>query len=282
MLRGKFRQQVSRNSNLIRVGDWVNFSIDRNKSYCIEEIEERRSKFSRLLPNSKDTEQIIAANVDLIFLLLSFEEPAYKTGFIDRITSLAAYNDLKLIICFNKLDLIDFDLYKEDLDMYRTIVDDVIALSILENQGLDKIKTRLKNKRTLVLGPSGVGKSSLINSLDPNLKLKTTDVSDYSGKGQHTTTIAHLYSLDKESFIVDTPGVREFGLYGVDKDELDLFFRDFEDYRSNCKFYNCTHINEPKCAVQEALEAGLIYEERYLNYASLFHELKERYNEFYN
>ncbi len=278
LLRGRFRKKYQRNANFIRVGDYVTHSLDASGTRNIESVQERKTSFFRLLPNSKETKQVIAANVDQIVLIVALDDPAYKTGFIDRLSVLAHSQKIDLVLCINKCDLYETlpEFVQDDIAVYKTLVKDVLLTSVHENKGLDKFKACLTNKTSVLVGPSGVGKSSLVNWLDPNLDILTHEVSESSKKGQHTTTLSRLYSVNENLELIDTPGVRELGLVDMEKEELNLFFPDFSEARESCKFYNCTHINEPKCAVLQAVEEGAIYETRYYSYVSMFEELKER------
>lgn len=280
VLRGRFRKKVGRNANFLRVGDHVELSFDDQNTPVVEKVLPRKNAFFRLLPNSKEVKQIIAANIDQILLIVSVDDPPYKTGFIDRLTVLAASQEIDFILCINKSDLFRTlpDFIHEDIAFYASISSGVFLTSAEKGEGIAELKSALEGKTTTVVGPSGVGKSSLINTINPMLNITTQDVSDYSGKGQHTTTLSRFYQLNEHSAIIDTPGVRELGLVDMKKEELNLYFADFEEHRPQCKFYNCTHIKEPKCGVLAAIEQGNIYETRYYSYLSMFEELNEREN----
>lgn len=278
--RGKLRSDLKRNSNLFRVGDRVKIGDDSAGGYVLETVLERNTAFSRLLPNSREKEQVIAANPDQVVCVVALHQPDYRPGFIDRILVMCERQDLTAIVIINKIDLGEADELNAIRDIYSGLDLVIHYISLESNIGTDTIESIFHGKMSVVVGPSGVGKSTLINRLKPELTVETADVSDWSGKGMHTTTIARYYPLTNGA-VIDTPGVREFGLIGIASDELSLYFPDFEPQRSDCKFYNCRHINEPGCQVLPAVETGVIHASRYRSYRLMHAELLEREDSVY-
>ena len=271
LLRGRFKKNTKRNKNFIRVGDFVEIEED-NSNFFINSIEKRKTSLSRPHSHFSEDEHVIAANVDQIIVVVSFKEPELKTGLIDRYSVVAELNQLPLIICFNKADLADLTLYNEIIETYQKIGYKTVLTSILDGEGIEELKEVIKNKTSVFSGHSGVGKSSLINLVDNKIELKTGSVSNFSKKGTHTTTSAELFVLETGK-IIDTPGIKEFGLWGFEKESLSLYFKEFRDIAEDCKFYNCSHVHEPKCAIKKALDEGLISAFRYKNYLSMIDEL---------
>jgi ribosome biogenesis GTPase / thiamine phosphate phosphatase len=232
---------------------------------------------SRPHSHFSEDEHVIAANVDQIIIVVSFVEPELKTGLIDRYSVVAELNQLPLIICFNKTDLIDINNYLEIIDTYKKIGYKTILCSIIKNDGIEDLKKIISNKTSVFSGHSGVGKSSLINLMDATIDLKTSSVSSFSKKGTHTTSSAELFLLGAGK-IIDTPGIKEFGLWGFEKESLSQYFKEFKEFSKTCKFYNCSHVHEPKCSVKTAHEDGLVSSFRYKNYLSMIDELSENKN----
>jgi ribosome biogenesis GTPase len=279
-LKGKYRQKFKRNLNFLRVGDFVEVKKQENE-FVIEKVLPRKTKLSRSMPNYSHKEQIIAANIDQIFMINAFVNPMFKYGLIDRYTVLAEKNDLPMILVFNKADLIEGIDVDEIIEMYENIGYSVLVTSTKTGEGLDEFRELLENKISVLTGHSGVGKSSLLNTIMPELELDTFEVSDYNEKGQHTTSLSVFYRMNEETAVIDTPGIREFGIWNIEPEDLHMFFREFHEIRENCKFYNCTHRHEPKCAVREAVDLGEIDESRYQNYLYIFEELEEKKKDRY-
>lgn len=275
LLRGRFKQDYKRNSNFVKVGDFVEVLFE-NDQHTIENVLPRTSKLSRTHSHYKEHEQVIAANVDQIIMVAAFVEPDIKTGLIDRYTAIAEQNDLTLIICLNKADLVDIEKYHRIINVYEKIGYDVIILSTITELGKERLIEKMTNKLSVITGHSGVGKSSILNMVEANFKLKTEVISAYTGKGQHITTTATLYRLSFNASVIDTPGIRELGLWDFDPQELHLFFREFKPFSDNCKFYNCTHQHEPGCKLLRAVDLGKVAEFRYKNYLYMMEELEEK------
>lgn len=267
-------------TNPIAVGDEVEIEIeDENETTAIiTDILPRRNYINRQSPRYKYQQHIIAANLDQSLLVATLKNPRTSQGFIDRFLVVCEMYHVPAIIVFNKTDLFrkkEEERFSAISEMYKKIGYDVYALSVQENTGVDELKNLLKDKITLISGHSGVGKSSLINSLMPGLDLKTQDLSGWSGKGQHTTTFATMYDLPDSGRIIDTPGIRELAITGLEKEELSHYFPEMRDKLHQCQYNNCIHINEPNCAVKQAVVNGEIFEDRYVSYINISDTLGE-------
>ncbi|MFN8577794.1 MAG: ribosome small subunit-dependent GTPase A [Candidatus Sericytochromatia bacterium] len=266
---GKLLKQKENIKSLVVVGDIVDFDIVNNHNGLIKTISPRKTKFSRRgVGDDSRYEQIIASNIDQIIIVCSVHNPRYKLNGIDRYIVGAKSGGIEPIICFNKVDMIDIDEIKEDIDNYNKLGIKTICTSSFKNTGIDELKDILKDKISVLSGSSGVGKSSLTNSVFQYDIAKTNAISSMYGKGKHTTTSTYLYELPFGGMLLDTPGMREFSL--IDTNEsVDKSFKDILDLSANCKFKNCTHIHEPKCAVKLAVENNEISEQRYKSYIKL-------------
>ena len=246
----------------------------------INRIEDRKNYIIRKSTNLSKEAHIIAANVDQAVLVVTVNHPVTSTVFIDRfLASVEAYR-IPAILVFNKIDLYD----EEDLlllgaltQIYMQVGYECFHVSSLTGEGMEDVVAALKDKVTVFSGLSGVGKSSLINRVEPGLKLKVAEISDSHDTGKHTTTFAEMFPLSFGGYIVDTPGIRAFGLIHMEKIEISHYFPEIFKRASECRFYNCTHIHEPGCAVLEAVEKGEISESRYFSYVSMFEEGDEKY-----
>lgn len=278
-IKGKFRIQGIKNTNPIAVGDFVDVEEDETGNKVIYHIEPRKNYIIRKSTNLSKQTHIIAANIDQALLIVTLAQPKTPLGFIDRFLATAEVYNIPVTIVVNKSDLIRTEQIDAFKSIYEPIGYDCIVTSTVKNTGIDKLATILKNKTTLLSGHSGVGKSSLINAIEPSLNIKTTEVSDYNEKGKHTTTFAEMFTLSIGGNIIDTPGIRSFGVVDVEKEELWHYFKEIFKYGQHCKFHNCQHINEPKCAVKEAVENEEIAYTRYENYLHLYNgdELDKEY-----
>lgn len=278
-LKGNFRMKDLKTTNPITVGDHVEFDIaNANEDGLITKILERRNCIIRKATNLSKQSHLLAANIDKAFLIISVKNPCIPLGFIDRFLVTAESFQIPVTICFNKIDLYDnkaIDLYAEYRSIYETIGYECIEISAIKNHKLSELRTKIQNHVVLFAGQSGVGKSTIINALQPLLSLKTGDISNYNEKGKHTTTFAEMHTIDATTFIIDTPGIREFGLFDFSQEELALYFVEMKALLDQCKFYNCTHLHEPGCAVIKGVENGDIHEVRYLNYKHMFNDLKK-------
>ena len=279
-IRGKFRIANIKHTNPIAVGDEVDFEIDKDNVAVITNIHDRKNYIIRKSVNLSKKTHIIASNIDVAFLVVTMANPKTSFGFIDRFLITAEAYQIPVVILFNKIDayteeeLDDLNLYKH---IYNSIGYESLDISAETGLNLDLVKDRMKDNISLVSGHSGVGKSTLINALNPDLNLKTHQVSDFNSKGQHTTTFAQMFEWPFGGFIIDTPGIKEFGLVHLDKSELQNYFPEIFELRSECKFDNCIHVNEPKCAVRDAVETMQIAPSRYENYVTFLEE--EIYNQ---
>ena len=278
-IRGKFKLKGWKLTNPVAVGDKVRYIIDEEGNGLIKEILTRSNYVVRQSPRQKHHLHLLATNIDQAVVVVTIVQPDLKQGFIDRFLLMTEPHDIPVIIVINKSDLYS----EEDLAIcgglsmiYEDIGYEVILTSAKDNVNVDILKTRLLNKVTLICGQSGVGKSSIINRLKPGIELKTKELSDYSGKGKHTTTFAEMHQVDEQSFIIDTPGIKTLSFNNLEVLDVAHNFREFFKVSPECKFYDCTHRNEPKCAVKRAIDEGEISELRYANYLAILDEIEQQ------
>ncbi|MEM7103451.1 MAG: ribosome small subunit-dependent GTPase A [Bacteroidota bacterium] len=277
---GKFRLEGLKLTNPIAVGDVVMIQLEeQQETAIIKEILPRKNYILRQSPRKKHYMHLLAANVDQAAVIVTIRFPDLKPGFIDRFLLMTTPHDIPSSIIINKADIYD----EEDLELceimkevYESIGYPVFVVSALKDQGLEELRAYLKDKITFITGHSGVGKSTLANALQPGLELRTTELSDYSGKGQHTTTFAEMLPLDIGGSIIDTPGIKELAFINMDPIDIAHNFVELFEASKECRFHDCLHINEPHCAVKKGLEEGLISELRYSNYLKLVEEAKEQ------
>tara|TARA_B100001059_G_C17813665_1_gene573805 strand:+ start:770 stop:1720 length:951 start_codon:yes stop_codon:yes gene_type:complete len=277
-IRGKFRMQDIKSTNPIVVGDKVLLSQEE-ESFLIDELLDRKNIIVRKSVNLSKQTHILASNVDQAILMVTMQSPLTSTGFIDRFLVSAQAYGIEVVILFNKVDLYDDDtltLMQERRSVYEKIGYRCLTKSAI-NDDLSDLKQLMKGKVNMISGHSGVGKSTLLNMIQPNLNIHTQEVSEQHQQGQHTTTFSEMHDLDFGASIIDTPGVRGFGLIEMDKYELGDYFIEFFKLKSDCKFNNCLHINEPNCAVKLALENGEIAPSRYKNYLSMLEQDDESF-----
>ena len=279
-IKGIFKIDEITSTNPVSVGDKV--EVEENEveqTALITKIYDRTNYINRQSPRAKHQQHIVAANIDLSLLLATLKEPRTSQGFIDRSLVASEMYHVPSIIVFNKADLHkrkEDEKFQQLKTMYEQIGYKVFLISVNDNMGVDELKEELKNRVTLISGHSGVGKSSLLNLIFPELKLKTQDISGWSGKGLHTTTFAEMFDLPSGGSIIDTPGMREFGLIGVSKQELSHYFPEMRERLVNCQFNDCLHINEPGCAIKEAVVNGEINEDRYVSYVNILDSIEEK------
>ena len=276
-IRGKFRTEGIRTTNPLAVGDVVELE-ETHDGYVITGICPRRNYIIRKSTNLSKEAHIIASNVDLALLIVTVNHPVISTVFIDRFLA-EAYN-IPAALVFNKIDLYD----EEDcallgglMAIYRKIGYPCYPVSAVTGENVDAVRDLLKDKVTVLSGMSGVGKSSLVNRIEPGLTLKVAEISGAHDSGKHTTTFAEMFPLSRGGFIIDTPGLRSFGMIDMKKEELSHFFPEIFAKSEECKFYNCSHTHEPGCAVVEAVENDEISESRYASYLSMMEESGAKY-----
>ncbi|MEO6329983.1 MAG: ribosome small subunit-dependent GTPase A [Ginsengibacter sp.] len=280
-VKGKFKIDSITSTNPIAVGDKVKIEMENEEegSVVINEISDRKNYITRQSPHNKNQHHIIAANLDQSLLFATLKDPKTSQGFIDRFLIASEAYHVPAIIVFNKSDLHrkkELEKFNEVRSIYETIGYKVLSMSIADNTGIKELKHLLKDKVTLLTGHSGVGKSSFINILFPELTLKTQDVSGWSGKGLHTTTFAEMFDLPFGGQIIDTPGLREFALMDIPRQELSHFFTEMRALINDCQFNNCLHIEEPGCAVKSAVNEEKIAIDRYISYRNILDSIKEK------
>lgn len=278
-IKGIFKIDEITSTNPIAVGDEVEMVVEdvQEESAMIDHIYDRKNYVARVSPHNKRQHHIIASNLDQSILFATLKEPKTSQGFIDRFLISCESYHIPAIIVFNKADLYkkkEMEKFETLREIYESIGYQVVLASVHTGQGVDEVKQLLHNKTTLLSGHSGVGKSTFINAVFPQFNLRTQEVSGWSGKGMHTTTFAEMFDLDGGQ-IIDTPGVREFGLVDISKQELSHFFPEMRVLINDCQFNNCMHINEPGCAVKAAVNAGTVSVDRYASYLSILDTMEE-------
>lgn len=281
-VKGKFKiDDDITSTNPVTVGDEIEIEMEDSGdgSVIITQIHNRKNYINRQSPANKYQHHIIAANVDQALLICTLKEPRTSQGFIDRFLVAAEAYHIPAILLFNKSDIYrkketeKFEAWKE---MYEAIGYKVLLASIEKKEGLEDIQEIIQHKTTLISGHSGVGKSSFINFLIPSFALKTQEVSGWSGKGMHTTTFAEMFDIPGGGRIIDTPGIREFGIVDISRQELSHYFPEMREMISDCQFNNCLHMNEPGCAVKAAVEEGRIHVDRYVSYCTILESINDR------
>jgi ribosome biogenesis GTPase len=274
-IKGKLRLAGIKSTNPIAVGDWVDFEqqLEGDQELgIIYRIQERKNYIIRKSVNLSKQVHIIASNLDQVFLLVTLNNPTTYTRFIDRFLVTAEAYDVPAILLFNKMDSYSAEeaaKVKTLIDLYTQIGYACMEISALQETGLEELKDEMLGKVSMFAGNSGVGKSTLVNALQPGLNLKTREITEQHAQGQHTTTFAEMYDLDFGARIIDTPGIKGFGIVDMEREEIGDYFPEFFSLKSDCKFNNCLHLDEPKCAVKTALENGDISVSRYRSYKQL-------------
>lgn len=272
-LKGKFKIKGLTSTNPIAVGDKVLLAQDEVEGdTVIKDILPRRNYINRVSPHNKNKQHIVAANLDQSLLFATLKDPKTSLGFIDRFLVTGEAYHIPSLIVINKIDLWGekekFQIERL-IEIYEPLGYKIILMNLQNFEGVETLLNTLANKVSLLSGHSGVGKSTFINYLFPNLNLKTQDVSNWSGKGLHTTTFAEMFDLPQGGQIIDTPGIREMGLVDIDKEELAQYFPEMKTRMQGCKFNNCQHLEEPGCAIKEAVNKAEISEERYISYLNI-------------
>lgn len=275
-LPGKFRLEKKEVTNPVAVGDFVDLEIGDDGTGSITKIKERGNYIPRQATHGRRGEQILVSNIDKAWVVQSVRQPKINTGFIDRFLVTCEAYEVQAGIIINKMDLAkkqDLTIVNEISQVYKTLGYDVLKTSIYDEPSISQLMHALIEKTSVFIGPSGVGKTSLLNTADPDLGMRVGEVSSRTNKGKHTTTFARLVPLQNGGYIVDTPGIREFGIVNINKNELSLFFPEMQEPRKHCKYYNCTHYHEPGCGVIEAFKQGKIDPDRYHSYLNILESL---------
>jgi ribosome biogenesis GTPase len=279
-MKGLLKMDDITSTNPVAVGDIVEIEPEEGEvSAMITTIRDRHNYINRQSPRFKYQHHIVASNLDQSMLVATLKVPRTSQGFIDRFLVASEMFHVKPVIVFNKADLyrekemIQYEAFRQ---MYEAVGYTVCLISVARQENIAFIKDLLKDKTTLLSGHSGVGKSSLLNLIFPEISLKTQEVSGWSGKGQHTTTFAEMYDLPGGGRIIDTPGMREFGLVDISKQELSHYFPEMRDRLKDCQFNNCQHVNEPGCAIKAAVVNGDIHEDRYISYLGILDSIDEK------
>ncbi len=279
-IKGIFKIDEITSTNPVAAGDFVEIEAEdaAGNNAVISDIYERQNYIARSSPRHKKQQHIIASNLDQALIIVTLKEPKTSQGFIDRCLIAAEAYHIPSIIVFNKTDLYkkkEWEVFENLAHIYESINYPVYKISMKTLDGLDKIKEIIRDKTTLFYGHSGTGKSTLINYLLPQLDLRTKEVSHWSGKGMHTTTFAEMFDLPFGGRIIDTPGIREFAITNLERHELSHYFPEMRAVLQDCRFNNCLHIEEPGCAVKEAVREGKISEERYISYYNILESIPE-------
>ena len=282
-IKGKFRLDGIKSTNPIAVGDYVDFELEKNSDVVtgvINNICERKNYVLRKSVNLSKQTHILASNIDIVFLIITISSPVTSTNFIDRFLLTSNAYSINTVLLFNKIDLLDEaekKVLKKLIEIYTNIGYECFEISAKNQYNTDKVKFLMKDKISMFGGHSGVGKSTLINSLQPNLNLRTNNISVQHSQGQHTTTNAELFDLDFGAKIIDTPGIRGFGIVDFNKSDIKNYFPEFYKLINQCKFNDCMHVNEPKCIVKQYVEDGKIAISRYENYLQILEDDKSSY-----
>lgn len=277
-LRGKFKLEDKRATNPIAVGDKVELHLDEKEenSAVIDTILPRENYIIRKSVKKSAQHHIIAANIDLAVLIVTMSKPRTSIGFIDRYLVTAEAFRIPVLLVFNKADLMsdeEIEIYQVLESIYKPIGYDTLLISAFKEENVEELHQKIIGKTVLIAGHSGVGKSTLLNKISPEIRQKTAEVSNFVNKGVHTTTFAEMFALDEETFLIDTPGIKELGLSEIEQDELDHYFPEMRAHLGKCRFNNCTHVHEPGCKIQELVNEGEIAISRFESYLSmLFNE----------
>ncbi len=274
-LRGRLKLE-SRTGDRVVAGDRVRVELhDEDRSYAIEAVAERKSELARRAPGRSPQAKVLVANVDQVVLVIAAARPEPHLRMLDRMLVMAESNDLPVLIIVNKIDLVEPGSAQLMFQDYRAAGYDVLYLSVKAGVATAELRTHVCGRESVVTGASGVGKSSMLNTLQPGMTLRTAEISEVVGKGRHTTVAAQLIPLECGGYIVDTPGIREVGLWDINPENLDICFPEFREFIGDCHFATCTHTHEPDCALRDAADSGQISRARFESYQDLFKEASE-------
>ena len=277
-IKGNFRLKGIRSTNPVAVGDRVSITPNQEGTAFITSIEDRKNYIIRKSSNLSKQSHIIAANVDQAFLVVTINRPVTSTTFIDRFLASAEAYRVPVVLLFNKTDALEDEEREYQqmmIDLDETVGYQCLAISAANGSGMDKVRELLAGKTTVLSGNSGVGKSTLINSLLPDVQLKTAEISDAHNAGTHTTTFSEMLELPEGGYIIDTPGIKGFGTFDIEPEELTSYFKEIFHFSKDCRFNNCTHTHEPGCAVLKAVEEHYIAQSRYLSYLNMLEDKEE-------
>lgn len=284
-IKGNFRLKGIRSTNPVAVGDHVEIELNSQNTAFITAIGDRKNYIIRKSQNLSKQSHIIAANVDQAFLVVTVERPQTSTTFIDRFLATAEAYSVPVVLVFNKTDLLDDSLMRYQrmmTDLYETVGYKCVAVSAETGEGMDELMEMLRDRITLLSGHSGVGKSTIINRLLPGVNLRTAEISDAHNTGMHTTTFSEMLPLPEGGYIIDTPGIKGFGTFDMEPEELTSYFKEIFRFSKDCRFSNCTHTHEPGCAVLKAVEDHYIAASRYQSYLSMLEDKDgNKYREAY-
>ncbi len=279
-MKGKFRIKGIKTTTPATVGDQVEYEMLKDGTGLITNIDQRKNYIIRRATSFHNEAHLLAANIDIAFLMVTLKSPQTQREFIDRFLITAEAYHIQSILLINKMDLLVYEDRKilDDLiKTYKLANYKCIQISVKNDMNIDKVYKLMKGKLNLIAGNSGVGKSALINAIDPSLNLKISEISEYHKSGKHTTTFSEIFVLDKNTYVIDSPGIKGFGLIDLNKNEIGLFFPEIFKISKNCRFYNCSHIHEPGCAVMDAVNKGLIGNSRYMSYLSIMQDDNSKY-----
>lgn len=279
-LRGKLRLKGLKVTNPVAVGDWVSIEKEEGEEQhaLIRDILPRENYIVRKSPRKRGHGHIIAANISQVVVVATMAYPRTSSGFIDRVLVSAEAFRIPVLLLFNKIDRLE-ESEQEKQQGFKAVYEQLgyqcLEVSALEQVGLRAVEEALKGKKSLIIGHSGVGKSTLLNQIAPQIEQRTQEISEFSEKGMHTTTFAEMFEIARETFLIDTPGIKEMGLLQIGDQELAHYFPEMRERLGLCKFHNCTHLHEPKCAIREAVEEGVIAPMRYKNYLRMLESNEE-------
>lgn len=281
-LKGRLRTYDIKYSNPVAVGDKVLFELNQDSTGTVVKILPRKSVFSRRERGKNRKIDILAANIDTIIVCQSFNKPKMNLRFVDRLLVSAKKEEINFILCVNKLDLASDSQIEYIDDYFLEFPFPIILTSALNEIGLSELEDSLQNKTSILMGNSGVGKSTIINKLFPDLNLRVSEVSEKTGKGKHTTSNSQMIVCNENMNVIDTPGLREFGIIDVEPHLLSRYFHEFSEYHEQCKFQPCTHDHEPECMIKDLVNNGEIHQDRYVSYLNILHSLQEYYDGLYD